>query len=159
MSQEDVRDRIGYLVKQVDQAFRRSCEERLRPLGLSLSQYALLRALADAPGAPAAELARRTFVTRQSLRDVLGGLTAIGLVSVAERPDVGRALPITLTGPGRALLDQADEIVLDVEHRMTTGFPPEEVRHLATLLSACARNLTGQPPTAEREVSEVSEGS
>ncbi|MFI7462315.1 MarR family winged helix-turn-helix transcriptional regulator [Nonomuraea sp. NPDC049646] len=147
MSQEDVRERIGYLVKQVDQAFRRAGEERLRPLGLSIAQYALLRALADAPGAPAAELARRTFVTRQSLRDVLAGLTAAGLVSVAERPGVGRALPITLTGPGRALLDQADAIVLDVERRMTAGFPSEEVGHLAALLSACARNLTGQPAT------------
>jgi DNA-binding MarR family transcriptional regulator len=65
----------------VQQTFRRSCEERLRELGLSMSQYAVLRALADAPGAPAAELARRTFVTRQSLRDVLAGLTATGLAS------------------------------------------------------------------------------
>jgi DNA-binding MarR family transcriptional regulator len=142
MGQGDVRQRIGYLIKQVDQTFRRSCEERLRELGLSMSQYALLRALADAPGAPAAELARRTFVTRQSLRDVLAGLTAAGLASVAARPTAGRALPTTLTEDGRALLDQADAIVLDVERRMIAGIPPSEVQHLASLLTACTRNLT-----------------
>lgn len=38
-----------------------------------MSQYAVLRAVADVPGAPVAELARRTFVTRQSLGDVLNG--------------------------------------------------------------------------------------
>ncbi|MGP3914994.1 MarR family winged helix-turn-helix transcriptional regulator [Nonomuraea sp. 10N515B] len=142
MSQEGVSRRIGYLIKQVDQAFRRSCEERLRELGLSMSQYAVLRALADAPGAPAAELARRTFVTRQSLRDVLSGLTAAGLASVAARPTTGRALPITLTAAGRTVLDQADAIVLDVEERLITGFPSGEVHKLASLLTACAHNLT-----------------
>ena len=142
MSQGDVRRRIGYLIKQVDQMFRRSCEERLRELGLSMSQYALLRALADAPGAPAAELARRTFVTRQSLSDVLAGLTAAGLASVASRPATGRALPITLTADGRTLLDQADTIVLDVEKRMIAGMPPREVQHLTALLTTCAENLT-----------------
>ena len=142
MGQVDVRRRIGYLIKQVDQTFRRSCEERLREVGLSMSQYAVLRALADAPGAPAAELARRTFVTRQSLRDVLAGLTAAGLASIATRPTAGRALPITLTDAGKTLLDQADAIVLDVEERMIAGFPPDEVHRLASLLTACARNLT-----------------
>ncbi len=141
MSQGDVRDRIGYLVKQVGQTFRRACEERLRELGLSMSQYAVLRALADVPGAPAAELARRTFVTRQSLRDVLAGLRAAGLATVAARPTAGRALPITLTEAGRSRLDRADRIVLDVERRMLADLPPDEVDRLATLLAACARNL------------------
>jgi DNA-binding MarR family transcriptional regulator len=142
MSQEGVRRHVGYLVKQVQQAFRRSCEEDLRKLGLSMSQYAVLRALADAPGAPAAELARRTFVTRQSLRDVLAGLNKAGLTSVATQPTAGRALPVTLTDPGRSLLGQAEKIVLDVEKRMLTDLPPDEVRQLASLLTACARNLT-----------------
>lgn len=142
MSQGDVRQRIGYLIKQVDQAFRRSCEERLAKLGLSMSQYAVLRALADAPGAPAAELARRTFVTRQSLRDVLGGLKAADLARVATQPTAGRALPVTLTDKGQALLDQADAIVLDMEKRMITSLPPTEVRQLASLLTTCAQNLT-----------------
>jgi DNA-binding MarR family transcriptional regulator len=145
MSQADVRSRVAYLVKQVQQTFRRSCEERLREVGLSMSQYAVLRALADAPGAPAAELARRTFVTRQSLRDVLAGLTAAGLVSVAARPAVGRALPVSLTDAGRSLLDRADAMVLAVEERMLSGLPPDEVQQLSTLLGACARNLARAP--------------
>ena len=141
MSQGDVRQHIGYLVKQVQQAFRRACDEHLRELGLSMSQYAVLRALADAPGAPAAELARRTFVTRQSLRDVLAGLSTAGLASVAAQPTTGRVLPVTLTDAGQSLLDQADNIVLDVEKRMITGLPPGEVQRLAALLTDCARNL------------------
>ncbi|MBT2230034.1 MarR family winged helix-turn-helix transcriptional regulator [Nonomuraea sp. NEAU-A123] len=139
MSQLD--ERIGYLVKQVQQAFRRACEEQLRSVGLSMSQYAVLRALADAPGAPAAELARRTFVTRQSLRDVLTGLKEAGLASVAAQPSAGRALPVTLTDSGRLMLDQAERIVMEVESRMLITLPPGDVRQLATLLTTCAENL------------------
>ncbi|MFI6600752.1 MarR family winged helix-turn-helix transcriptional regulator [Nonomuraea sp. NPDC050536] len=136
MSQLD--QRVAYLVKQVADAFRRASERRLRELGLSMAQYAVLRALADVPGAPAAELARRTFVTRQSLRDVLGGLTAAGLASVAREATAGRALPVTLTDEGRALLERAEAIVLEVEERMIAGLPADE---LAGLLRACAENL------------------
>ncbi|NBE55083.1 MarR family winged helix-turn-helix transcriptional regulator [Streptomyces boluensis] len=141
MSQAEVGQRIGYQVKQLDQAFRRACEERLREHGLSMAQYALLHALADAPGAPAAELARRTFVTRQSLRGVLAGIQTAGLVSVAARPSTGRALPVTLTAEGRAVLDRADRVVLDVEERMIAGLPSDTVDQLSSLLTACVRNL------------------
>lgn len=142
MSQADVRRRIGYLVKQAQQTFHKSCEERLRALDLSMSQYAVLRALADTHAAPAAELARRTFVTRQSLRGVLAGLQTAGLVSIADRPDGGRALPVTLTEAGRSLLGQADEIVFAVDDRMTAGLSAEDVRRLEAMLTTCVQNLT-----------------
>jgi DNA-binding MarR family transcriptional regulator len=59
---------VGYLVKRVQQALRRRCDAALKPTGLSMAQYAALRALAEHPDASAAELARLCFVTRQSLR-------------------------------------------------------------------------------------------
>ncbi|WP_067884596.1 MarR family winged helix-turn-helix transcriptional regulator [Nocardia vaccinii] len=141
MSQEGVDQRIGYLIKQAQQTFHRACEERLRPLGLTMSQYAVLRALADVPGAPAAELARRTFVTRQSLRDVLSGLRKAGLVTVAEQPATGRSRPVTLTELGRSQLDRADAIVMDIDGRMTGDLPPADLRRLAALLTTCIENL------------------
>ena len=143
MSQADLGNSVGYLVKQVQLAFRAASERRLRELGLSMSQYAVLRALSDVPGAPAAELARRTFVTRQSLRDVLAGLTTAGLASVADKPTSGRALPVTLTTAGRAKLDRAEAIVREVERAMLADFPADEERRLAGMLSRCATNLAG----------------
>lgn len=74
----DVEDAVGYLVKRVQQSLRRQCDSALRPTGLSMSQYAVLRALADHPDASAAELARLCFVTRQSLQDLLGALRGGG---------------------------------------------------------------------------------
>src|ERR1700739_2005101 len=91
---------IGYLVKRVQQGLRRRCDTALRPTGLSMAQYAVLRALAEHPDASAAELARLCFVTRQSLQDVLAGLRQAGLVETADAPPRGRSRSLALTDRG-----------------------------------------------------------
>jgi DNA-binding MarR family transcriptional regulator len=141
MSQARTEDRPGYLVKRTQQLLRQACDGELRSTGLSMSQYAVLRALADQPGASSAELARRCFVTRQSLQDVLTGLRAAELVAVAEQPTSGRARPLTLTTTGRARLRTAERVVAEVEQRMVAGLTDRDLRHLTTLLAACADNL------------------
>ncbi|MBB2502905.1 MarR family winged helix-turn-helix transcriptional regulator [Amycolatopsis echigonensis] len=141
MGQETTR-RPGYLVKRVQQAFRQASDELLRPIGLSMAQYAVLVALAENPGASSAELARQCFVTRQSLRDVLTGLKTAGLVAVAEVAPTGRARPVRLTASGEARLSEAHRAVGEVEERMLAGMSEPERRRLAGLLSTCAENLT-----------------
>ena len=39
---------VGYLVKRVQAALRAAMDDALRPIGLSVSQYAILEALLDA---------------------------------------------------------------------------------------------------------------
>lgn len=142
MRQVATETRAGYLVKRVQQLLRQSCDEELRPAGLSMSQYAVLRALADHPAASSAELARLCFVTRQSLQDVLGGLRAADLVTVAERASSGRARPVTLTSTGRTRLRTAEGAVAVVEQRMLSGLAPREQQQLTALLTICAENLS-----------------
>lgn len=132
---------IGYLAKRVQQAFRRRSDAALRRQGVSMSQYAVLRALADHPGASAADLARLCFVTRQSLQDVLGGLRASGLVDDGEGPTRGRARALRLSSSGRDRLTAAHQAVLGVEDQLTQGLSENERTQLAALLSRCADNL------------------
>ena len=91
MGQSETERAVGYLVKRVQQSLRRRCDAALRPTGLSMAQYAAMRALADHPEASASELARLCFVTRQSLQELLAGLRAAGFVKDADRPPRGRA--------------------------------------------------------------------
>ncbi|GAA3541925.1 MarR family transcriptional regulator [Amycolatopsis ultiminotia] len=141
MSQVGTLDRPGYLLKRAQLALRQACDEQLRPLGLSMSQYAVLQALDEQPGASSAELARRCFVTRQSLRDVLSGLKTAGLVTVATETSGGRARPVTLTSSGEGHLEAAHTVVGEVEERMLTGLTGTQRRQLADLLWACTENL------------------
>ncbi|MGW5717181.1 MarR family winged helix-turn-helix transcriptional regulator [Amycolatopsis sp. NPDC003865] len=142
MSQLPSAGRPGYLIKRAQQALHQACTDRLRPIELSMSQYAVLRALEEHPGASSAELARITFVTRQSLRDVLGGLRSAGLVTVAEQASSGRARPVALTAAGRAKLHAADELITRVEEDMLGDLSGDQRRYLADLLNTCVANLT-----------------
>src|SRR5580700_929424 len=100
MAQPQIERGAGYLVKRVQQGLRRRCDAALKPIGLSMAQYAVLRALRDHPDASASELARICFVTRQSLRDVLGGLRTDGLVALSDAQGRGRAHALQLTPLG-----------------------------------------------------------
>jgi DNA-binding MarR family transcriptional regulator len=142
MSPASTGDRPGYLIKRAQQALNQACTDRLRPLELSMSQYAVLRALDDHPGASSAELARITFVTRQSLRDVLGGLRSAGQVTVAEQASTGRARPVTLTASGHAKLRAAENLITQVELEMLGDLSADQRRYLAELLRTCVENLT-----------------
>ncbi|MET0700137.1 MAG: MarR family transcriptional regulator [Mycobacterium sp.] len=146
MDATNVEQGVGYLVKRVQQAMRRRCDAALRPIGLSMSQYAVLRALADHPDASAAELARLCFVTRQSLQDVLGGLRSAGYVDDADSTARGRARALRLTSAGRRTLDSAHDAVLGVESQMLQGIPDSRQAQLAAALAQCAQSLENLPP-------------
>jgi DNA-binding MarR family transcriptional regulator len=134
---------VGYLVKRVQQGLRRRCDTALKPTGLSMAQYATLRALAEHPDASAAELARLCFVTRQSLQDMLAGLRAAGLVETAEAPPRGRSRSLALTRLGSRRLSAAHDAVFAAQAAMLHGVSAREQRSVADVLIRCAQNLEG----------------
>jgi DNA-binding MarR family transcriptional regulator len=134
---------VGYLVKRVQQGLRRRCDTALKPTGLSMAQYATLRALAEHPDASAAELARLCFVTRQSLQDVLAGLRAAGLVETADAPPRGRSRSLALTRLGSRRLSAAHDAVFAAQAAMLHGVSAREQRSVADVLIRCAQNLEG----------------
>jgi DNA-binding MarR family transcriptional regulator len=131
----------GYLVKRVQQSLRRQCDAALRPTGLSMAQYAALRALADMPEASASDLARRCFVTRQSLQDLLSGLRSAGLVTDATSAPRGRARALALTSAGRRHLATGDAAVDEVDAAMVADLTQTQRRQLEAMLVRCAENL------------------
>lgn len=135
----------GYLMKRVQQSLRRRCDAALRPTGLSMAQYAALRALADLPEASASELARRCFVTRQSLQDLLTGLRSAGLITDAPAAPRGRARALALTATGRKRLAAGDAAVDAVDVAMVDGLTQPERNRLAAMLVQCAENLERAP--------------
>ncbi|GAB2937657.1 MarR family transcriptional regulator [Rhodococcus aerolatus] len=131
---------VALAVKRAQAAVRAAMEEVLRPLGTTVAQYACLAQLERRPHT-AAELARTTFVTRQSSAVLLRGLADAGLVADAPGPVRGRALPVVLTPAGRALLTDASAAVARVEGRMVAGLAPDRRRALLADLDACVRAL------------------
>lgn len=144
---QPVEDRPGFQLKRAHSAFRTGSDQALRHTGVSMAGYAVLRALSDEPDIPAAALARRCFVTRQTLGGVVAGLTADDLVEQRE-PTRGRSRPLRLTTPGRRVLRDAETGVGEVENRALADFSADDRHRLTELLRRLADTLeaAGVPP-------------
>lgn len=146
MSQEDgvgpLDEVVGYVLKQAATALRGAMETALRPLELTVAQYACLELLGQHPGLSNAELARGAFVTRQSMNLVLRGLAGRGLVTRPATAPHGRVRPTELTGAGRRQLDAASRAVRAVEQQMLSPLTDDQQRRLRADLAACTAALT-----------------
>jgi DNA-binding MarR family transcriptional regulator len=145
MSNADTSDtvpQVGYVLKHAQSLLHLRMEEALKPLQLTVSHYSCLHRLRLEPGISAADLARRTFVTRQSMNVMLQQLIDRDLVTRPNRADSGRALPTLLTSAGTSALDAAQVLVDEVEHQMLSGLTPSESAALARGLAACVSSLT-----------------
>lgn len=142
MSQTAALDRrVGYAAKRLTQAFRAAGDGGLRAHGMTMPQYAVLAALATEPGLSNSELARRCFVTRQTMNELLTGLQTAGLVSRAAHPDHGRVQQTELTPAGRAAAGRGDSVVAAIERQMTGGLSERQERQLLDLIAICTANL------------------
>ena len=146
----DLEQSVGYALKQATAALRSALDAALRPLQLTVPQYACLELLGQRPGLSAAELARGAFVTRQSMHTVLQGLQDRGLLTRPRTAPHGRALPTQLTFTGRQHLDAAGTAVRAVEQQMLTALSPARRHGLLDDLAACAAALgagdSDEPP-------------
>ena len=135
---------LGYLLKEAASALHAAMEAELRPLGMTITHYSCLELLAQRPGLSNSQLARGTFVTRQSMNVLLRALERDGLVVRASQAPVGRALPTELTARGRAQRAKASAAVRDVEERMLAGLDADAQWLARGILRAFVRSL-GRP--------------
>ena len=152
MSQDDagvdLETSLGYLLKQASSALRGSMEAVLRPLGMTVTHYSCLELLSQRPGLSNSELARGTFVTRQSMNVLLHNLERDGFVTRPAEARVGKVLPTQLTPLGRRSLEAATAAVRSVEVRMLSGMTQDEQAGARMILRSMIRSLQGDDETA-----------
>ena len=130
-----------YAVKQVELVSRARLDDLLKPAGITALQYTALTVLEHRDGLASAELARNSFVTDQSMADLVNALIRRGLV-VRDRDQVDRRrLVISLTDAGRDLLAEYAGPVLALEDRMLDGFTAKERTALRDYLNRCRVSL------------------
>jgi DNA-binding MarR family transcriptional regulator len=132
---------IGYTLKQAASALRSAMEASLDPIGLTVTQYSCLEQLSRRPGQSNAELARGTFVTRQSMNEVLRGLEDRGFITRPSTVDHGRALPTHLTPAGSRILRSASAAVVGIEELMLGALNAMDRERMLAYLKSCAASL------------------
>jgi DNA-binding MarR family transcriptional regulator len=93
------------------------------------------------PGISNATLARKAFVTAQTMQAIVTDLERAGFILRHADPSHGRILRAGLTDHGHEALIQADQVVFDVESAMIRSLSDGEVATLINLLGRCGENL------------------
>src|ERR1700720_1870518 len=110
--------------------------------GLTTPQYAALTHLeADEP-LSGAELARRCFVTAQTMNAILAGLERARLVERAPHANHCRVIEARLRKRGRAKVQGAHATVLGIEERMLSTIAAAGRRTLNETLRRLVENLS-----------------
>lgn len=140
-SDNSVENRLGYLLKQTQHRLRAVMDEQLAELELTTPQYAALVGVEEEPGLSNAKLARRCFVTPQTMHRIVGRLEKADRLRRSPHPDHGRIQQLYLTPAGRSLLKSAHRVVRAIEKKMTAALSPQETRHAARALRKCLAAL------------------
>lgn len=136
---------VGYLVKHLQQQIRAHLDAALAEHDVTMATYAALAGLAEEPDLSNAELARRCFVTPQTMHRMLQDLDANGLVARHPHPDHGRIVLTRLTDAGSALVTTCRASVDEVQARMLADLDEDETAMLTSLLDRCIAGLGGDP--------------
>jgi DNA-binding MarR family transcriptional regulator len=134
-----------YVLKQLELAARSGLDDIFRPVGLTAHQYTALTVLERHPDMSSAQLARYSFVTAQSMADMVAALLAAGLIERHRDQADRRRLVLALTAAGRDLLDRYREEVAALQARMLADFNNKEAADLWRMLRRCRANLSGHP--------------
>lgn len=137
----DLETSLGYLLKEASSTLRAAMEAALRPLGMTITHYSCLELLAQRPGLSNSELARGTFVTRQSMNVLLRSLERDGFVTRPAQAPVGKALPTSLTPVGRRSLARATTAVRAIERQMLAGVSDQDQATTRRVLSNIVQSL------------------
>ena len=141
MSNADMNE-LGYSLKLAQLSVKNAMEERLRPLALTLSQYAVLLQLSSKGEQTNAALARKAFITAQSMQGILSNLEISGLIERKPDQEHGRRQPATITVEGKLMLKQARKVTRDVETKLLEAVAPLSLVDALSLFRRVHHNLS-----------------
>ncbi|MGO1562329.1 Transcriptional regulator, MarR family [Actinomycetales bacterium JB111] len=133
--------RLLYLVKEVELVSRALLAEVLKDSGVTVLQYTALTVLDRTPRMTSSGLARKSFVTAQTMSEIIAALHRQGLVRRERDPDNRRQFLVELTEAGADLLQRYDPALDDLERTMVRRLSPQQTAQLRTFLDACRSDL------------------
>jgi DNA-binding MarR family transcriptional regulator len=141
--------RLSYVIARLDRAVRRGIEDVLEPAGLTVPQFTALSVLARRAGLSNAQLARRAYITPQSMNEVVLQLERKGLLKREPDPAHRRILRARVTPKGRTVLERCETAVGEMEGRMLQALDDEGRDRLIHDLAACVHALGAGLPDLE----------
>jgi DNA-binding MarR family transcriptional regulator len=135
---------MSYAIARLEQLVFSSISEIASRHDLTALQFTTMSVLRH-HGEPLSnsQLARRSFMTAQSMHEVIRRLEAMGLIERNSHPKHGRKRPARLTAKGRRVVATCETAVAEFEARMLRGFSKAEKATFRAMITAAVRNLGG----------------
>lgn len=138
MSEYAPADRMLTAIKLAEQSTQGAKDAAVAAAGITKAQYNALLILSSHPALTGAELARRCFVTPQSMNETVNRLSRDGLVSREPHETHQHVTELRLTKAGQRALRAADKEVSSVERSVRELYSPAELELLRSLLDRLA---------------------
>lgn len=149
----------AFLLISLGRMLREDVDAQLRPLALSLRHLSALGHLSRQPGLSYSELARRAGITPQSMQATLSQLEQVQAVERRTVPGRGRTARLHVTGTGRELLGQGQQLIESTEERLLAAVPVDQrpgfVAGLAAVFAAEVRRRSASDADAAPRDSDV----
>lgn len=131
----------GYLAWQFSQIIAGRLERALRAEDLTLAQHNALQQVLWTPGVSAAEIARRSGITAQSMGAAVSGLAERGLLRREPHPTSRRSMCLFATAEGHATAARAASIARRIESETTSPLSSDDKDAIHRLLHRLVEEL------------------
>lgn len=136
----DFSDYPGSLITRLAHAMSSELDSKLRPYGVTVSQWTLLKKLWQQEGRSQVELQEMLGLEAATVTGLIQRMTSLGLVQRGPDPNDKRVQRVYLTERGRELKCVTAPIE-EVNARAMRGFTPDEQEFLNRLLKRMLHNF------------------
>jgi MarR family transcriptional regulator for hemolysin len=153
------RIRIGFLIHDVSRLRRTAFDQRMKPLGITRSQWWVLTGVSrhGEEGIAQTELAKVLDLGKVALGGLIDRLEERGFVERRSDPQDRRVNKVHLTPKGNAVLEKMQKIGMEMNAKVMSGISLPRQHQLADMLHAMKANLVAMdvvPGSKERREDE-----
>lgn len=146
------RHSVAFVLSQVGAHSAALFADRLKPLGVSPREFAVLSHIASGQPRTQQQLSELLGVHRNNMVSLIDQMETRGWVSRHRGEQDRRSFEIRPTPAGTHILARVNELIPDLDADLTAGLSKRDSRALADLLQAVAANL-GLTPAVHPSVS------
>jgi DNA-binding MarR family transcriptional regulator len=129
-------DHIGFWLRFVSNAVSQSFARKVEEKGVTVAEWALMRALFDSEAAPPSKAAEQLGMTRGAITKLADRLIGKGLLIRRADPDDGRARTLALTARARRLVPELAALADENDAAFFGDLPAKERARLERLLKS-----------------------
>lgn len=136
---------IGYHLRRASGAFGADFMVVMEGTGLRQALFAILAVVSKSPRINQSTVGKLLGIKRANMVSLINELTDMGLIDRMDDPQDRRALSLTVTEAGTALLQEGLQRIRGHEKRMLAGFTEGEKQILRELL----RRIEARSPSVD----------